>query len=98
MISNDYQNRKYIIGGIFLLVGVLFAVRLFMLQVLSNEYKLSAENNVLRYITEYPARGLIYDRNGKLLVFNEAAYDLMVVPRQLQAFDTIELCRLLKLD
>lgn len=79
-------------------MGVLFAVRLFMLQVLSNEYKLSAENNVLRYITEYPARGLIYDRNGKLLVFNEAAYDLMVVPGRLQAFDTTELCRLLHLD
>jgi len=98
MISTDYQSRKYVIIAVFLFVGILFAIRLFMLQVLSNEYKLSAENNVLRYITEYPARGLIYDRNGKLLVYNEAAYDLMVVPRQLQAFDTIELCRLLKLD
>lgn len=98
MISTDYQNRKYVIITVFLLVGILFSIRLFMLQVLSNEYKLSAENNVLRYITEYPARGLIYDRNGKLLVYNEAAYDLMVVPRQLQVFDTIELCRLLKLD
>ena len=68
MISTDYQNRKYVIMAIFLLVGILYAVRLFMLQVLSNEYKLSAENNVLRYITEYPARGLIYDRNGTLLV------------------------------
>ncbi|MEE4257714.1 MAG: penicillin-binding protein 2 [Bacteroidales bacterium] len=98
MISTDYQNRKYVIIAVILLVGILFSIRLFMLQVLSNEYKLSAENNVLRYITEYPARGLIYDRNGKLLVYNEAAYDLMVVPRQLQVFDTIELCRLLKLD
>jgi penicillin-binding protein 2 len=98
MISTDFQNRKYVIISVFLFVGILFAIRLFMLQVLSNEYKLSAENNVLRYITEYPARGLIYDRNGELLVYNEAAYDLMVVPRQLQAFDTTELCRLLKLD
>lgn len=98
MKSNDYQHRKYVIRGIFLFVGILFAVRLFMLQVISNEYKLSAENNVLRYITEYPARGLIYDRNNKLLVFNEAAYDLMVVPAQLQEFDTTEFCRLLKID
>lgn len=97
MISTDYQNRKYVIMAIFLLVGILYAVRLFMLQVLSNEYKLSAENNVLRYITEYPARGLIYDRNGTLLVYNEAAYDLMVVPARLQAFDTTEFCQLLQL-
>ncbi len=98
MISTDYQNRKYIIIAVFLLVGILFSIRLFMLQVLSNEYKLSAENNVLRYITEYPSRGLIYDRNGELLVYNEAAYDLMVVPRQLKAFDTTELCALLHLE
>ncbi len=98
MISTDYQHRKFIIIGIFLMVGILYAVRLFMLQALSNEYKLSAENNVLRYVTEYPARGLIYDRNGELLVYNEAAYDLMVVPRQLQPFDTTELCALLGLD
>jgi penicillin-binding protein 2 len=98
MISTDFQNRKYVLTAIFLLVGILFAIRLFMLQVMSNEYKLSAENNVLRYITEYPARGMIYDRNGKLLVYNEAAYDLLVVPGQLGVFDTTELCRLLHLE
>lgn len=98
MISSDYQNRKYVIRATFLLVGILFAVRLFMLQVMSNEYKFSAENNVLRYITEYPARGLIYDRNGVLLVFNEAAYDLMIIPGQIKAFDTTELCALIHID
>ena len=98
MISTDYQNRKFVIIAIFLFVGILYLIRLFHLQVLNNEYKLSAENNVLRYIPQYPARGLIYDRNGKLLVFNEAAYDLLVVPGQLQPFDTTELCRLLYLE
>jgi len=98
MISTDFQNRKYVLIFIFLFVGILFAVRLFMLQVMSNEYKLSAENNVLRYITEYPARGLIYDRNGELMVYNEAAYDLLVVPGQLHAFDTTELCNLLHFE
>jgi len=98
MISNDYQNRKFVIIAVFLLVGILYAIRLFMLQVLNNDYKLSAENNVLRYITEYPARGLVYDRNGVLLVYNEAAYDLMVIPRQLTSFDTTELCSLLHLE
>ena len=97
MISKDFQNRKYVILAVFLLVGILYAVRLFMLQVLSNEYKLSAENNVLRYVTEYPARGLIYDRKGELLVYNEASYDLMIVPRQVKSFDTTELCSLLHL-
>ena len=86
------------IRAIFLLVGILFAVRLFMLQVMSNDYKFSAENNVLRYITEYPARGLVYDRNGVLLVFNEAAYDLMIIPRQIKIFDTAELCALIHVD
>ncbi|NQT77866.1 MAG: penicillin-binding protein 2 [Bacteroidetes bacterium] len=98
MISSDYQNRKYVIRAIFLLVGILFAVRLFMLQVMNNEYKFSAENNVLRYITEYPARGLIYDRDGLLLVFNEAAYDLIIIPGQVKTFDTIELCALIHVD
>ncbi len=98
MISTDYQNRKFVIIAVFLLVAILYAVRLFMLQVLSNEYKLSADNNVLRYLTEYPARGLIYDRSGKLLVYNEAAYDLMVIPQQLKPFDTTELCALLHLE
>jgi penicillin-binding protein 2 len=58
-------------------------------------YRLSADNNVLRYVTQYPARGLIYDRNGKLLVYNQAAYDLMVVPGQTTKIDTLEFCRLL---
>lgn len=56
---------------------------------------MSASNNVLRYITEYPARGLIFDRNGELLVHNQAAYDLMVIPRQVSAFDTVEFCSIL---
>jgi len=98
MISTDFQNRKYVLAAIFLLVGFLYVIRLFNLQVMSNEYKLSAENNVLRYITEYPARGLIYDRNGQLLVYNEAAYDLLVVPGKLGVFDTTELCKLLHLE
>lgn len=98
MISADYSKRKYVITAIFLLAGLIFLIRLFILQILSNDFKLSAENNVLRYITQYPGRGLIYDRNGQLLVYNEAAYDLLVIPRQIQPFDTTELCMLLKLE
>ena len=87
-------NRKYIIIGIFIGIAVIFILRLFYVQILVDKYILSANNNVLRYITQYPARGLVYDRNGKLLVYNEAAYDLMVVPKQVGKIDTNELCSL----
>ncbi len=90
--------RRLIIIGIFLTVGLIFVFRLFYVQILVDKYILSANNNVLRYITQYPARGLIYDRNGKLLVYNEAAYDLMVIPRQARNVDTMELCRLIGID
>ena len=93
-----YSSRKYIILMIFIAVGIIYLIRLFMLQVISNDYKLSAQNNVLRYITQYPARGLIYDRNGELLMYNEASYDLLVTPRQVGIIDTNLLCRLLKIN
>ncbi|MFH1296791.1 MAG: penicillin-binding protein 2 [Bacteroidota bacterium] len=92
-----YLNRKFIIIGLFLLTGLVFIIRLFFIQIMAEKYILSASNNVLRYITQYPARGLILDRNGRLLVYNEAAYDMMVIPRQVKALDTAEFCRLLKI-
>ena len=92
-----YLNRKFIIIGLFLLTGLVFVIRLFYIQIVAEKYILSATNNVLRYITQYPARGLIYDRAGKLLVYNEAAYDMMVIPRQVKALDTAEFCRLLEI-
>lgn len=79
------------------MVGIclIFLVRLFSLQVISDEYKIKADNNSQRNETVYPARGLIYDRNGRLLVDNQAAYDLMILPRQVKAFDTTELITIL---
>ena len=71
---------------------------MFNVQVVNNKYKLDSANNVLRVITEYPARGLLYDRNGKLLVYNEAAYDLMVIPGQLKTIDTVLFCKLLNIE
>jgi penicillin-binding protein 2 len=68
------------------------------LQIISSEYKNSAENNSQRHEVIYPARGLIYDRNGKLLVYNEAAYDLKIIPRQLTVFDTTEICKILEIS
>ena len=90
--------------GIFIAVGLLYIVRLFLLQVVDTKYKAMADNNALRYVTQYPARGKVYDRNGRLLVCNEAVYDLMVIPKQamkrdtLRPFDTATFCRLLDID
>jgi penicillin-binding protein 2 len=74
------------------LAAVVLIIKLFVIQVVKDTYRLSADNNVLRYVTQYPARGLIYDRNGKLIVFNQAAYDLMVVPVQTGKMDTALFC------
>ncbi len=97
MIKN-YGNRQYIIGGFFLLIGLIFIVRLFSIQVLDDTYKTSSENNVIRKQIEYPGRGLIYDRNKTLLVYNEASYDLMVTPREAKNVDTTLLCKILNID
>ncbi len=96
-MADAYSNRSGVIKIIFIVVGVIFIIRLFFLQIIDNKYKDLAERNAFRYITQYPARGLIYDRNGKLLVYNEAVYDLMVIPRQVRDLDTVLLCELLSI-
>lgn len=98
MVEKRYSKRRWIISGIILIIGVVYLSKLFSIQVLDHDYKLFAENNVIRYITQYPARGLVYDRDGNLLVYNEAAYDLYVVPNQVKNIDTLELCRLLNIS
>lgn len=97
MASRIYANRKIVIISTFLAIGFIYIVRLFYIQIIDKSYTLSANNNVLRYVTQFPARGLIYDRNGKLLLYNEAVYDLMVIPRQVKDLDTAEICRLLEI-
>lgn len=89
------EIRKYIVQIVFVLVGFIYAIKLFQIQILDSTYKLAADNNVIRRETRYAYRGLIYDRNGKLLVHNEPAFDLMVVPREVRVADTARFCRLL---
>ena len=91
-MKDAYINRKYVIMALIVLASVALIIRLFRIQVIEDSYRLSADNNVLRYITQYPARGLIYDRNGKMIVYNQAAYDLMVIPTQTMKLDTTEFC------
>ena len=92
---NKFIHRKVVISGLIIFVFVIYILQLFNLQVIDESYKLSAINNSQRIETQYPARGLIYDRNNNLLVYNQAAYDLMVIPRQVKAFDTTELVHIL---
>ncbi|MBS3768904.1 MAG: penicillin-binding protein 2 [Bacteroidales bacterium] len=95
---DTYAIRRNIIGVIVVITALIFLVRLFFIQAVDQSYQLSADNNVVRQITQYPARGLIYDRNGELLVYNQAAYDIMVTPQHLEAFDTTEFCNILDID
>lgn len=96
--SVTYAKRRNTITGIFIVVAFILLARLFHLQIIDPSYKAFARSNYLRYVTDYPARGLIYDRNGELLVYNEAHYDLMVIPGQVGEMDTLAFCELLDID
>ena len=96
MRKDTYADRKYVVYTFFILVGLLFLIRLAYLQLFSEDYALAADNNTRRDITIYPPRGLIYDRNGELIVYNEAVFDLMVIPIQMkkEGMDTLAFCKL----
>lgn len=97
-MAQDNNNRYYIILVALGIILGIYTFKLFSLQVLNKSYKRQANENAIREITIHPARGFIYDRNDSLLVYNDAAYDLMVVPKELRKFDTMELCRVLGLE
>ena len=100
MIKNkiNYSHRKYVIGSTFILVAFILLIKLFIIQIVDDSYKQSSDNNTLRYITQYPSRGKVYDRNGKLLVYNDAVYDLMIIPSQAKNIDTASFCKLLNIN
>lgn len=94
----NYSSRKYVIIAIFSIVTLILLIKLFLIQVVDQSYKRSSDNNTLRYITQYPARGKVFDRNGNLLVYNEAIYDLMVIPRQVKNLDTLSFCSVMNIS
>jgi penicillin-binding protein 2 len=94
-MNPDY--RKYIIALVVVVVALLYIMRLFTIQVVEDKYKLTASNQAFLQMTDYPPRGAIYDRKGKLLVYNQVAYDLMVVPRDLKGCDTLGICKILNI-
>lgn len=97
-MAQDNSNRYYVILAVLGILMAVYTIRLFNLQVLDKSYQRKANENAIREKTIHPARGFIYDRNDSLLVYNDAAYDLMVVPKELRPFDTMELCRVLGLE
>ena len=93
------MKRGAIIYGLVLSIGIIFILRLFYLQILDNKYQISPIDNAsIKRVYDYPERGYIFDRNGKLLVANEQSYDLMIIPREVKPLDTIEFCNLLNID
>jgi len=96
----DYglANRSYVIGGVATLIVVVYIIRLFMLQISSDDYKKSADSNAFLKKIDFPSRGVITDRNGQLLVFNQPAYDIMVVINEARnRLDTLEFCQSLNI-
>lgn len=98
-MRKDYrlEKRKYVIAGFLLVVAFIFAVRLYELQLGDSRYKEFADINAFLKKTQYPSRGLIYDRNDELIVFNQPAYDVMMIPRDVKDLDTLEFCQTLGL-
>lgn len=93
-MRKDYNlaKRQYVIGGFIVIIAIIYVIRLFGLQVMEAKYKDFADSNAFLRKAVYPSRGIIYDRDGRLVVFNQPAYDVMVIPRDIKDFDTIDFC------
>jgi len=94
---NQYTERRYVFMVVIILVGLVFIGRLFHIQVIDKSYAAYAQSNSQSISTIYPARGLIYDRHGELMVYNQAAYDIMVTPGLVSDFDTTEMAGIFSL-
>lgn len=99
-MAKDYilEKRKLVIGGVAAAIVLIYMIRLFALQISTDDYKKNADSNAFLNKIQYPSRGAIYDRNGKLLVFNQPAYDITVVPKEIENLDTLDLCGSLKIS
>lgn len=90
-----FKNRRLFFQIAFVLIALAFVLRLFYVQVVDTKYVSLARNNAIKALDVYPTRGFVYDRTGELIVYNEAIYDLMVIPRQAKGVDSAKLCELL---
>lgn len=89
----NLENRRYVIGGVAIVIVFIYLVRLFTLQLMSDDYKKNADSNAFRKEIQYPSRGLILDRKGRLLVYNESSYNIMVVMNDQRGIDTLDFCQ-----
>ncbi len=98
-MAKDYSldTRRFVVAGVAIGIVLIYIIRLFVLQIMTDDYKRNADSNAFLRKTQYPARGAIYDRNGTLLVFNQPAYDITIVPREIEYLDTLDLCRTLNI-
>ena len=99
-MRKDYnlEKRKLVIGGFIVVIVIIYIIRLVQLQLLDNTYKAHADSNAFMEKVIYPSRGLIYDRNGKLVVYNTPEYDLVMIPKDVIPFDTIDFCNTLQIS
>lgn len=99
-MKKDYrlEKRKYVIGGLLIVLAVIYIFRLLELQVFETKYKENADSNAFLRKTVYPSRGQMFDRNGNLVVYNKPAYDVMIIPREIGDFDTLDLCSTLRIS
>ena len=98
MKDYNLENRRFVIGGVAIVIVVIYIIRLFTLQITSDDYKKSADSNAFLKKVEFPSRGVITDRNGKLMVYNQPSYDIMVVMNEARnRLDTAEFCKALNI-
>lgn len=91
--SNNFEIRKFVIGGVAIGIVLVYMLRLFTLQLWSDDYKKNADSNAFRKDIQYPSRGLILDRKGRILVYNEPSYNIMVVMNDQRGVDTLDFCQ-----
>jgi penicillin-binding protein 2 len=92
------RSRALIIRAFVVLTILILASRLFYIQVIETKYREAAQANILHKVVEYPYRGMVYDRNGKLLIQNDPVFDILIIPKELELADSTKICELFELD
>ena len=97
-MKDRYKQRAYVLGSLIVILAIIFLGKLFSIQVLDRKYQDIAQRMAVKQIKLYPNRGLIFDRNNELLVYNQAIYDIMVIPRQVENLDTAMFCSIFEIS
>ena len=95
-MTTEGNNRSRVLLAGLVVVAIVLLGKLFYIQIIDDKYKINASNNSMVYDIIYPTRGIIYDRNGKIIVSNKVTYDILVTPREVTPFDTLLLASVLE--